>query len=166
MKEKNKKILFITLFITVAALMRLIPHPPNFVPITAIAIFAGVKLNNIKIAYAIPISIMLISDLFIGFYSISLFVYLAFILIITYSSFIKKYSIKNIILSSVMFFIITNFGVWVLPGGYPNNIEGLILCYTAAIPFFTNSIIADLFFSAILYYGFEQIEKRYLILKS
>lgn len=165
MKEKNKKILFITLFITVAALMRLIPHPPNFVPITAIAIFAGVKLNNIKIAYAIPISIMLISDLFIGFYSISLFVYLAFILIITYSSFIKKYSIKNIILSSVMFFIITNFGVWLM-GGYPKSIEGLVLCYTMAIPFFTNSIIADLFFSAILYYGFEQIEKRYLILKS
>jgi hypothetical protein len=165
MKEKNKKILFITLFITVAALMRLIPHPPNFVPITAIAIFAGVKLNNIKIAYAIPISIMLISDLFIGFYSISLFVYLAFILIITYSSFIKKYRIKNIILSSVIFFIITNFGVWLM-GGYPKSIEGLVLCYTMAIPFFTNSIIADLFFSAILYYGFEQIEKRYLILKS
>ena len=65
MKKKNKKILFITLFIIVAALMRLIPHPPNFVPITAIAIFAGVKFNNIKIAYAITISIMLISDLFI-----------------------------------------------------------------------------------------------------
>ena len=165
MKEKNKKILFITLFIIVAALMRLIPHPPNFVPITAIAIFAGVKFNNIKIAYAIPISIMLISDLFIGFYSISLFVYLAFILIITYSSFIKKYSLKNIILSSVMFFVITNFGVWLM-GGYPKSIEGLVLCYTMAIPFFTNSIIADLFFSAILYYGFEKIEKRYLILKS
>ncbi|MGY8918964.1 MAG: DUF6580 family putative transport protein [Flavobacteriales bacterium] len=165
MKEKNKKILFITLFIIVAALMRLIPHPPNFVPITAIAIFAGVKFNNIKIAYTIPISIMLISDLFIGFYSISLFVYLAFILIITYSSFIKKYSLKNIILSSVMFFVITNFGVWLM-GGYPKSIEGLVLCYTMAIPFFTNSIIADLFFSAILYYGFEKIEKRYLILKS
>ena len=145
--------------------MRLIPHPPNFVPITAIAIFAGVKFNNIKIAYAIPISIMLISDLFIGFYSISLFVYLAFILIITYSSFNKKYSIKNIILSSVMFFIITNFGVWLM-GGYPKSVEGLVLCYTMAIPFFTNSIIADLFFSAILYYGFEKIEKRYLILNS
>ena len=109
---------------------------------------------------------MLISDFFIGFSSISLFVYLAFILITSYSYLIKKSSIKNILLSSIIFFIITNFGVWVLPGGYPNNIEGLILCYTAAIPFFTNSIIADLFFSAILYYGFEQIEKRYLILKS
>ena len=166
MKEKNKKILFITLFIIVVALMRLIPHPPNFVPITAIAIFAGVRFNNIILAYAVPILIMLISDFFIGFSSISLFVYLAFILITSYSYLIKKYSIKNILLSSIIFFIITNFGVWVLPGGYPNNIEGLILCYTAAIPFFTNSIIADLFFSAILYYGFEQIEKRYLILKS
>ena len=166
MKEKNKNILFITLFITVVALMRLIPHPPNFVPITAIAIFAGVKFDNIILAYAVPIAIMLISDFFIGFSSISLFVYLAFILITTYSYLIKNYSIKNILLSSIIFFIITNFGVWFLPGGYPNNIEGLILCYTAAIPFFTYSIIADLFFSAILYYGFEKIEKRYLILKS
>ena len=165
MEEKNKKILFITLFIIIAALMRLIPHPPNFVPITAIAIFAGVKFNNIKLAYAIPLSIMLISDLFIGFYSISLFVYIAFILITSYSYLIKNYSIKNILLSSVMFFIITNFGVWLM-GGYPKSIEGLILCYTMAIPFFTNSIIADLLFSAILYYGFEKIEKRYLILKN
>lgn len=163
MKEKNKKILFITLFIIVAALMRLIPHPPNFVPITAIAIFAGVKFNNIILAYIVPVSIMLISDFFIGFSSISLFVYLAFILITSYSYLIKKYSIINILLSSIIFFIITNFGVWVLPGGYPNNIEGLILCYTAAIPFFTNSILADLFFSALLYYGFEKIEKKYLI---
>ena len=145
--------------------MRLIPHPPNFVPITAIAIFAGV-LGNVSggvVQYSLN---NLISDLFIGFYSISLFVYLAFILITTYSYIFKKYSIKNILLSSIIFFIITNFGVWFLPGGYPNNIEGLILCYTAAIPFFTYSIIADLFFSAILYYGFEKIEKRYLILKS
>ena len=163
MKEKNKNILFITLFITVVALMRLIPHPPNFVPITAIAIFAGVKFDNIILAYAVPISIMLISDFFIGFSSISLFVYLAFILITTYSYLIKNYSIKNILLSSIIFFIITNFGVWFLPGGYPNNIEGLILCYTAAIPFFTNSILADLLFSALLYYGFEKIEKKYLI---
>ena len=65
MKEKNKRILFITFFIVVAALMRLIPHPPNFVPLTAIAIFAGIKFKNIKLAYIIPISIMLISDLFI-----------------------------------------------------------------------------------------------------
>jgi len=162
MKEKNKRILFITLFIVIAAIMRLIPHPPNFVPITAIAIFAGVKFRNIKLAYAIPITIMLISDLFIGFYSISLFVYLAFILITTYSYMFKKYSIKNILLSSIMFFVVTNFGVWLI-GGYPKNIEGLILCYTMAIPFFTNSLMADLFFSAILYYGFEKIEKRYLI---
>ena len=162
MKEKNKRILFITLFIVIAALMRLIPHPPNFVPITAIAIFAGVKFRNIKLAYVIPIAVMLISDLFIGFYSISLFVYLAFILITTYSYIFKKYSIKNILLSSLLFFVVTNFGVWLI-GGYPKNIEGLILCYTMAIPFFTNSLMADLLFSAILYYGFEKIEKRYLI---
>ena len=95
MKEKNKRVLFITLFIVIAALMRLIPHPPNFVPITAIAIFAGIKFENIKLAYIIPVSVMLISDLFIGFYSISIFVYLAFILITTYSFIVKSYHIKT-----------------------------------------------------------------------
>jgi hypothetical protein len=90
MKEKNKRLLFITLFIVIAALMRLIPHPPNFLHITAIAIFAGIKFKNIKIAYIIPVSVMLISDLFIGFYSISIFVYLAFILIKTYSFIVKS----------------------------------------------------------------------------
>ena len=162
MKEKNKRIVFITLFIVVAALMRLIPHPPNFVPITAIAIFAGIKFNNLKYAYIVPISVMLISDMFIGFYSISIFVYLAFILITTYSFLAKSYRIKNILLSSLMFFIITNFGVWLL-GGYTYSVEGLILCYTMAIPFFANSILADLFFSGILYFGFKKVEKKYLI---
>ena len=148
MKEKNKRILFITFFIVVAALMRLIPHPPNFVPLTAIAIFAGIKFKNIKLAYIIPISIMLISDLFIGFSHVSIFVYLAFILITTYSFVVKSYHIKNILFSSLIFFIVTNFGVWLL-GGYTYSLEGLILCYTMAIPFFTNSILADLFFSFI-----------------
>lgn len=164
MKEKNKRILFINVFIVIAALMRLIPHPPNFVPITAIAIFAGIKFKNIKLAYLIPISVMLISDFFIGFSYISIFVYLAFILITTYSFIVKSYHIKNILLSSLMFFIVTNFGVWLL-GGYTYSLEGLILCYTMAIPFFTNSILADLFFSGILYFGFKKIEEKYLILQ-
>ena len=162
LKVKNKRLVFLTLFIVIAALMRLIPHPPNFVPITAIAIFAGIKINNIKYAYFVPISVMLISDMFIGFYSISIFVYLAFILITTYSFMAKSYRIKNILLSSLMFFIITNFGVWLL-GGYTYSVEGLILCYTMAIPFFANSILADLFFSGILYFGFKKVEKKYLI---
>ena len=58
--------------------------------------------------------------------------------------------------------LLVNFGVWLL-GGYTYSFEGLILCYTMAIPFFTNSILADLFFSGILYFGFKKIEKKYLI---
>ena len=81
MKNLNNRLLLITLFLVIAALLRLIPHPPNFVPITAIAIFSGAKFTNIKYALSIPLIIMLISDIFIGFYTISLFVYLAFIII-------------------------------------------------------------------------------------
>ena len=78
---------------------------------------------------------------------------------------VKSYHIKNILLSSLVFFIITNFGVWLL-GGYTYSVEGLILCYSMAIPFFANSILADLFFSGILYFGFKKIEKKYLVLNN
>jgi hypothetical protein len=161
MKNSKNRIILITIFILLAALLRLIPHPPNFVPITAIAIFAGSKFNSIKNALSFPIIIMLLSDIFIGFYTISLFVYLAFIIITIYNFLSKKYNLINVFFSSLLFFIISNFGVWIL-GGYGYTIEGLLLCYTMAIPFFVNSIVGDLFYSIILYFGFKKAEERLL----
>ena len=159
MKNLNNRVLLITLFLVIAALLRLIPHPPNFVPITAIAIFSGAKFTNIKYALSIPLIIMLISDVFIGFYTISLFVYLAFIIITIYNFLRKKYTIINVFASSLLFFMISNLGVWIL-GGYGYTFEGLLLCYTMAIPFFVNAIAADMFYSTILFFGFKKAEKR------
>ena len=159
-KFSNREII-ILLFIILAAVIRLIPHPPNFAPITAMALFGGLNFQNKKLAYAIPILAMIVSDLFLGFYSISIFVYLSFIAVTYIGTTIKSINISNIFLSSLLFFIITNLGVWIL--GYPMTIEGLLTCFTLALPFFGYALAGDLFFSLLFKYGFKSVEKKYLI---
>ena len=136
-----------------AALSRLIPHPPNFTPLIAIALFSGFYAANKALIYGLPIATMLISDLFLGFYSISIFVYLSFLLISFFGTFSKNPGavkiVSAILLGSVSFFIITNFGVWVL-GGYPRNLAGLLRCYIVAIPFFKNTLMGSFSYSTIM----------------
>ena len=156
----NKKQLILLSFIIVAALFRLFPHLPNVTPITAMALFSGVYFGNKKYAFVLPLLAMFLSDLFLGFSGITLFVYTAFILVSYIGFASKKMNIKTILLSSLSFFLITNFGVWLI--GYPKTMTGLLECYTLAIPFFRNALIGDFFFAGILYFGFEFVSKRYL----
>jgi hypothetical protein len=144
----------------IAAVLRLLPHLPNVTPITAMALFSGAYFTNKKYAFIIPIFAMLISDIFLGFSFITLFVYAAFILVgyIGFAS--KKISITTILISSISFFVITNFGHWLMY--YPKSFSSLIECYTLAIPFFRNSLIGDFFFAGVMYYGFELVSKKYL----
>ena len=159
-KISNRELIII-LFIVFAAIIRLIPHPPNFAPITAMALFGGVYFKNRKLAYAIPLIAMIISDLFLGFYSISIFVYTSFIAITFIGTIIKTINVANIFLSSLLFFIVTNLGVWFL--GYPLTIEGFLTCFTLALPFFGYTITGDLFFCLLFKYSFKTVEKKYLI---
>lgn len=156
----NKKQLVIITFIVIAVLVRLFPHLPNVTPVTAIALFSGVYFTNKKFAFTMPLLAMVLSDLFLGFSAITLFVYAAFILVAYIGLSSKKISIKSILISSISFFIITNFGVWLLY--YPKSFAGLVECYTLAIPFFRNSIIGDFFFAGVMYFGFEFVSNRYL----
>ena len=156
----NKRLLVIIAFILIAVLFRLVPHLPNVTPITAAALFSGVYFKDKRYAFAIPLAAMLLSDIVIGFYWISIFVYIAFALVSLIGIVFKKMNIKTVLLSSISFFIITNLGVWLL--SYPKTLQGLTECYTLAIPFFRYSLIGDLFYSAILYFGFEFVSKKYL----
>lgn len=148
------------LFVGVAVLTRWLPHPPNFTAVTAIALFGGAHFTSKKLAFLVPLTAMLISDLILGISLITVFVYGAFIAITLIGLHFKRISIKSILLSSIAFFIITNFGVWLI--GYPLNLSGLVECYTLAIPFFRNSILGDLFFSGVLAYGFSWAEKKFI----
>ncbi len=143
-----------------AVLTRLVPHLPNFTPVTAIALFGGLYISNKILAYALPLIIMFISDIFLGFSSITLFVYSGFMLVTLIGTLRKKSNILTIFMGSLSFFIVTNFGVWLL--GYPKTWTGLVECYTLALPFFRNSLLGDFFYSGVMIIGFNFIQKHYL----
>ena len=156
MKNKFDRIQKIVLLIIIfGVICRLIPHPPNFSPITAIALFGGLNFSDKRIAFSIPLIVLFLSDLILGISVINLFVYTGFLTIVFLGTKIKSIKFGNIILSSFIFFLISNFGVWII--GYPKNIEGLILCYTMAIPFFGYSIAGDLFFGYLFKFSFSKI---------
>ena len=101
-----------------------------------------------------------LSDVYLGFYGISYWAYGSFLLISILGTIWKKIRVKNVFIASLIFFIITNFGVWLM--GYPKTIEGFVLCYTLAIPFFINSLLGDFFFSYLLKWSFRYSEKKIL----
>ena len=154
--SKKEKVLFS--FVLIAALTRLVPHPPNFAPITAMSLFAGTYFTRKQLAFIVPLLAMLISDLFLGFYTISVFIYLSFIVITWLGQQKNRVTPKLVLLGSVLFFLISNLGVWLLY--YPKTIDGLVSCFALAIPFFVTSLLGDIFYSVILVFGFSAISRR------
>ncbi|MBN11280.1 MAG: hypothetical protein CMC80_07115 [Flavobacteriaceae bacterium] len=155
--SKKEKVLFS--FVLIAALTRLVPHPPNFAPITAMSLFAGAYFTRKQLSFIVPLLAMLISDLFLGFYTISIFVYISFALITWMGQQQNKVTPKLVLLGSVLFFVISNLGVWLLY--YPKTIEGLLTCFTLAIPFFATSLLGDVFYSVVLVFGFSAVSRRW-----
>lgn len=148
------------LLILFAAFSRLLPHPPNFAPIAAIALFSGVYLNK-KYAFIIPLLAMVISDAVIGFHIYLFWVYISFVLIAFIGLWLKNHKTPLFIagaslLSSVVFFIVSNFGVWVM-GGYERTLAGLSQSYVMAIPFFGNTVMGDAFYTAAMFGAYELI---------
>lgn len=169
MTEQIKKITpgfwVVTLMVFAAAFVRLLPHPPNFAPIAAMALFGGAYFNKKSFAFAIPLLAMFLTDAIIGFYSYAWMVYISFALIVLLGIvMLKKVSVKNVVLASVTasvsFFVITNFGVWLLGTLYPKTPAGLMESYIAAIPFFQNSLIGDLFFSGVMFGVYELVKHK------
>jgi len=166
-KITNKQI-FLIILILILALARLIPHPMNFTPVIAVAIMSGYFFKNIYLSFATLIISMLVADLFIGFYENMIFVYLSLLLIsFSFYKLSKKINFKNLFIygfaGSVIFFIISNFGVWALgsPGvsnlPYDKSLSGLIECYIFAIPFFPNTFLSTLIFSYPAIYIYKSL---------
>ena len=155
----------LTLMVFGAAFLRLLPHPPNFAPIAAMALFGGAYFSKKTFAFIIPLAAMFLTDMIIGIYSYAWIVYLSFALIVVLGIvMLKKVSIKNLIFvsvtASVSFFAITNFGVWALGTLYPKTPAGLLASYTAAIPFFQNSLVGDLFFVGVMFGVYELVKHK------
>ncbi len=161
-RSQIQKLISYTAIILVAIVARVIPHPPNFAPIGGLALFSGSHFKK-KIALLIPITAMFLSDIFLGFHKTILFVYLSFIIIALIGGLIKTNKwqslLKASLVSSILFFLITNFGVWATGSMYQKNINGLTQSYVMGLPFFRNTLISDLFYSFSFFYGYRFLSK-------
>lgn len=160
MLSKNSKLFILAGIILVAAFSRLIPHPPNFTAIGAMALFGGAYFNKKYLAFIIPFAAMLMTDAIIGFHPTMIAVYVSFAIIVMIGfSLREKKKIGNIILASVsasvLFFVVTNFAVWGMLPYYPKTGVGLAACYTAAVPFFHYNLMGDLLYTGVLFGAFE-----------
>lgn len=155
-----------TAFILIGAIARVIPHPPNFAPIGAIALFGGAYMSK-KQALTVPILAMVLSDLIIGFDTpaVRISVYGSFLIAIFIGFWLKKHiTPKNLVIasisSSIAFFFITNFAVWAFGNMYAKTPLGLVEAYTLAIPFFRNTLLGDLFYSGFFFGVYEVVKSH------
>ena len=171
MTANNARLAAILTAIFDAAALRLVPHPPNFTPIGAMALFGGAYFGRRWLAFAAPLGALLLSDVILGFHSGMPFVYgsVALVVLIGWAV-AKRMTALTIagaaVASSVLFFAVTNFGTWLTSGMYPQTLSGLAACYAAAIPFFQNTLAGDLIFSALLFGGFALLERRVPMLRA
>ena len=169
MEKLTPKFWILTLMVFAAAFVRLIPHPPNFAPIAAMALFGGAYFSKKWAAFLVPIAAMFITDLILGFHATMWAVYLSFALIVVIGMMmIRQKKVGNIffasVTASVSFFIITNFGIWLSTPYYAKTGTGLAACFTAAIPFFHQTLLSDLFFVAIMFGLYELAKTKFPVL--
>jgi hypothetical protein len=158
------RFLVLLLIVTAAAILRLLPHPPNFTPIAAFALFSGVFFSDRKYALAVPLLVLLVTDLLLGWHQTVPFVYGAFLLIVLLGRTLRQqFSILSIagggFGGSLLFFFVTNFGSWVTGTLYPKTWEGLFAAYVAGIPFLLNMILGTLFYCTLFFGVFILLEK-------
>jgi hypothetical protein len=162
----NLRLSVIVSIILLLAVYRVIPHPPNVSPVAAMALFGGAYFTDRKLAFIIPLIALLVSDLIIGLHNTLPFVYGAFAVTVVMGIWLRdRIGVMTVagaaVGASLLFFIVTNFGAWLSnPGLYPQTFEGLLQSYAAGIPFYRNTLIGDLFFTALLFGGFQLLEKN------
>lgn len=159
--------LLFAILLFLGAVARFLPHPANFAPIGALGIFAGLYAKNWRQGITLPLTARLISDALIGFFSpgVMAAVYLATLFGAFLGLWVKKR--KTVvaiagatIIGAVVFFLLTNFAVWLFDGLYPLNLPGLLKSYTMAVPFFRNSLLGDLFYTGMLVGSYELFLNR------
>jgi hypothetical protein len=161
--KRNSFPITLVLLLTLA---RLLPHPSNFTPILAVGIFAGFYFKQFFLSSFIVILSMFIGDIYFGFHNTMFFTYISLAAVVSLGLIIKKFGFTEILfaglLGSVCFFIISNFGVWLISGMYEKNINGLLQSYIMAIPFFHKTLASTLLYLFVLKFLFELSVKKKL----
>jgi uncharacterized protein DUF6580 len=152
--------------IAIAAALRIAPHPWNFTPIGATALFSGAVLKDRRLAFLFPLLALFAGDAFIGFHKLMPVVYASFLLSVAIGFWLRdRRTVARISLATglgaLQFFIIVDLGVWALMSTYPHTRQGLLACYVAAIPFLGNMLASDTFYAALLFGGYALAERSF-----
>lgn len=178
--NQNKSNFFVIGLILLAIGSRLLNNHyswlANFSPLAAIAIFGGMNFQKKWMAIVLPFTLMFLSDIIIAldngtklFHNYVFFTYSSFIVVAVLAILLKKFIntgtlVGMSLLSSIVFFLITNFAVWFMPNsGYPANAAGLMESYVAGIPFLKYTMTGDLFFTMVLFGSFEMLKRSNLV---
>jgi hypothetical protein len=165
--SKKENLLYRTLLalvlIGLAAALRIAPHPWNFTPVGAMALFSGAVLKDRRLAFIFPLVALFAGDLFIGFHKLIPIVYASFLVSVAIGLWLRgRRTVARIslatLLGSVQFFLITNFGVWWLLNSYPKSAAGLAACYLAGLPLFWNTLAGDAVYVAVFFLGYGLAE--------
>lgn len=164
------RLLLALVIIVIAAALRIAPHPWNFTPVGAMALFSGAIIKDRRLAFAFPLLALFAGDLSVGFYKFGL-------MILVYASFLLSVLIGRILhgrrtvlrigagtlFGSIQFFLITNFAAWWLLNSYPKTAAGLAACYLAGLPLFWNTLAGDAFYAA-LFFGVFALAERFVLI--
>jgi hypothetical protein len=156
--------------IALAAALRIAPHPWNFTPVGAMALFSGAILRDRRLTFFFPILALLVGDMFIGFHRLMPVVYASFLVSVAIGFWLRdRRSLGRItaatLLGAMQFFLVTNFAVWAFGLSYPRNSAGLLACYVAGIPFFWNTLAGDAVYATLLFGGFALAERLFPALR-
>jgi|ERR1700682_158316 len=158
-----RTVLIVTM-ILLAAILRVAPHPWNFTPVGAMALFGGAMLRDRRLAFLLPLLAMFAGDALLGFNKLSWLVYASFLVNVAIGRLLKENrTVARIggatFLASLQFFLVTNLGVWAFLNSFPRTPTGLLACYAAGLPFFWNTLAGDAVYVALFFGGFALAER-------
>jgi len=150
--------------ILMAAVLRIAPHPWNFTPVGAMALFSGALVRDRRLAFLFPLLALFAGDLFVGFHKFMPVVYASYLVNVAIGLSLRDRRTAPRVAAltlagAVQFFIVTNFGVWAILGSFPRTAAGLLTCYIAGLPFFWNTLAGDALYAALLFGGFALAER-------
>ena len=172
--SREKNLFFRTILalamILLAAALRIAPHPWNFTPVAAMALFSGALVRDRRLAFVFPLLALFAGDVFIGFHRLMPIVYSSFLLSVLIGRLLQdRRTVSRVagatLLGAIQFFIVTNFGVWALGSLYPRTVAGLVACYVAGVPFFWNTLAGDALYAGLLFGGFALAEQTFPALR-
>ncbi len=172
MQAQNLKpqIVTISAIIFTLALFRLLPHWPNVSPVAAMALFGGAFYADKRLAFIVPFVALFLSDLILGLHGSMVFVYAGFALTVAIGFMLRNRvtvidTAFAVMASSGLFFLLTNFGAWLTSSLYAKTAEGLMQAFVAGIPFFQNSLLGNLVYTALIFGGYVFLRKNISVLK-